>query len=82
MQTFEKGGGNLKKKSDFEAKIRGENSVSGGKLHDFELIRPTHPLQPPLPTSLLAQLVQCQICNADFNLEMPSLSPSLATQVS
>ena len=59
MQTCEKGGANLRNfikkganlKFDFEAKIRGVNSVSGEKLHDFEIIcpasanaLPAHPL--------------------------------------
>ena len=49
MQTFEKGVGAragcefkgfTKGGSDFEAKIRGVNSVSGENLHDFEIISP------------------------------------------
>ena len=49
VQTFEKGGTNLRHftkgvriliNSDFEAKIMGVNSVSGDKLHDFEIICP------------------------------------------
>ena len=42
--------------ADFEAKIRGVNSVSGENLHDFEIISTargvqTHP-PPPLRTAL------------------------------
>ena len=52
MQTFEKGGANLRvlqrwgvlilrsKLGDFEAKISGVNSGSGENLHDFEIICP------------------------------------------
>ena len=50
MQTSEKGDMNLRRhfikgvriliNSDFEAKIMGVNSVSGDKLHDFEIICP------------------------------------------
>ena len=45
MQTFEKGGCESKENSDFEAKIRGLNSVSGEKLHDFEIICPVRAVQ-------------------------------------
>ena len=40
-------------KSDFEAKIRSVNSVSGEKLHDFEIICPARGvhLHPPIPTA-------------------------------
>ena len=46
MQTFEKGGMNFRcftpgaqssENHDFAAKIKGLNSVSGEKLHDFEI---------------------------------------------
>ena len=48
---FYKGG------ADFEAKIRGVNSVSGENLHDFEIISTargvrTHHPPPPLRTGL------------------------------
>ena len=36
FKGFYKRGANLKKKKDFEAKIRGVNSVSGEKLHAFK----------------------------------------------
>ena len=44
--------GFTKRGADFEAKIRGVNSVSGENLHDFEIISPasgvrTHPRTPP-----------------------------------
>ena len=40
-----------KENSDFEAKIRDVNSVSGEKLHDFEIICPARGVrsQPPHP---------------------------------
>ena len=53
--TFEKGGriqGILQREcavletSDFEAKIRGINSISGLKLHDFEIICPPRWVRP------------------------------------
>ena len=52
IKGFYKGG------ADFEAKIRGVNSVSGENLHDFEIIRTargvrTHP-PPPTHTPLSA----------------------------
>ena len=49
VQTFEKGAVNLRnftkwganqENSDFDAKLRDVNSVSGEKLHDFEIICP------------------------------------------
>ena len=63
MQTFEKGGANLRVlqgggDADFEAKIRGVNSVSGENLHDFEIICPAREKRganaprTPLPTGL------------------------------
>ena len=55
MKTFEKRGANfrnftkraanLKKNSNFEAKIRVVNTVSGEKLHDFEIICPARGLR-------------------------------------
>ena len=42
LRVFTKVGANLKKNSDFEAKIRGVHSVSGNKLHDFEIICPAN----------------------------------------
>ena len=50
------GGANLRvlqRGADFEAKIRGVNSVSGENLHDFEIISRTrgvrtHPTPPPI----------------------------------
>ena len=50
LKGFTKGG------ADFEAKIRGVNSVSGENLHDFEIISPvrgvrTYP-RTPLRTGL------------------------------
>ena len=50
-----RGGGESEENSDFEAKIRGVNSVSCEKLHDFEIICPAGgggafvPLAPSLP---------------------------------
>ena len=52
FRNFTKRGANLKKKSNFEAKIRVVNTVSGEKLYDFEIIclamglrsHPHHPL--------------------------------------
>ena len=43
LRAFTKGDANLpetSENSDFEAKIRGVNSVSGEKLHDFKIICP------------------------------------------
>ena len=61
-QTFEKGDANLRvltkgvrilKKFWFEAKIRGVNSVSGEKLHDFEIICPARGcVRTPAPLNL------------------------------
>ena len=56
FKGFYKGGAN----SDFEAKIKGVNSVSGEKLHDFEIICPAsggdgghlHPATTPAPRQL------------------------------
>ena len=51
------GGGQIYKgDADFEAKIRGVNSVSGENLHDFEIISTargvrTHPPPPTTPPS-------------------------------
>ena len=50
LRVFTKGVRILKENSEFEAKIWGVNSVSGEKLHGFEIIYPatTHP-PPPAP---------------------------------
>ena len=51
LRAFTKGGGESSENFDFEAKIRGLNSVSGEKLHDFEITCPAremslHPQHP------------------------------------
>ena len=51
LRVFTKGC-ESKENSNFEAKIRGVNSVSGEKLHDFEIICPAGFLPPPpLPSA-------------------------------
>ena len=74
-QTFEKWGANLmvftnggesEENSDFEAKIRGVNSVSCEKLHDFEIIFPagggggvctSRPLPSPPPSPAYGPII-------------------------
>ena len=59
VRRLSKGGANLRvftrggENSDFEAEIRGVNSVSGEKLHDFEIICSARGVPPPPPMGLL-----------------------------
>ena len=53
FRNFTKGGGvNLKKIPVSRLKIRGVNTVSGEKLHDFEIICPARVVQSYPPHSL------------------------------
>ena len=54
LTFFTKGGVNLKKILILRPKVGGVNSVSGEKLHDFEIICPAKGvrLQPPQPPCL------------------------------